>query len=104
MSQVSILNEFNEIEKNLELAKNPSNGDFAYSIIFKVDEFMIFYNDFQQVVAKCNFKLVSIKTYYDIGALNVTIDVFTNTNVIDRVKMRAFLDLLLKNDIIDFYN
>lgn len=104
MSQASILNEFNEIEKNLELTKNPNNGDFAYSMVFNVEEFMMFYNALQQVCGKCNFKLVSITTHYDIGMLNVTITITDKASTIDRIKMRTFLDLLLKNDIIDFYN
>lgn len=104
MSQTSILNEFNKIEKNLELSKNPNNGDFAYTALFKIDEFMIFYNDFQQVYEKCNFKLFSIRTHYDIGALNVTIGITDTATRKDRIKMRTFLDFMLKNDIIDFYN
>lgn len=104
MIQTSILNEFNKIEKNLELCKNPNNGDFAFTMLFKVEEFMIFYNDFKQAYEKCNFKLVSITTHYDIGMINVSIAIEDIASVKDRIKMRAFLDFMLKQDIIDFYN
>ena len=104
MTQTSILNEFAKIEKNIELCKNPNNGGFAFSMLFKVDEFMIFYNDFKQAYEKCNFRLVSIITHYDIGMLNVSIAIKDIASVNDMVKMRAFLDFMLKQDIIDFYN
>lgn len=104
MTQTDILNEFAKIEKNLELCKNPNNRGFAFGILFKVDEFMFFYNDFKQVYEKCNFKLCSIITHYDIGILNVTISIKDIANVNDGVKMRSFLDFMLKQDIIDYYN
>lgn len=104
MVQTNILNEFNKIEKNLELCKNPNNSDFAFSMLFKVEEFMIFYNDFKQVYEKCNFKLVSIITHYDISMLNVSIAIKDIASVNDCTKMRTFLDFMLKQDIIDFYN
>lgn len=104
MTQTSILNEFSKIEKNIELCKNPNNGGFAFSMLFKVKEFMIFYNDFKQVYGKCNFRLVSIITHYDIGMLNVSIAIKDIASVNDMVKMRTFLDFMLKQDIIDFYD
>lgn len=104
MIQTGILNKFNQISKNIDLCNNPINGDFAFGILFKVDDFMLFYNDFKIVYEDCNFKLFSIKTDYAIKMVTVYIVVNDNANNIDRFKMATFLNWALEMEIIDFFN
>lgn len=104
MTKTSIINKFDEIEKNIELCKNPcQNVSFAFGVAFKTDKFMTYYNDFQSVCEKSNFKLASIKTYNSIDIIVAFITATDISNYIDRLKMKIFLTWALDVGIIEFF-
>lgn len=104
MAKISIINKFDEIEKNIELCKNPCQDiALAFGVAFKTDKFMTYYNDFQSVCKKSNFNLSSIKTYNSIDMIVAFIAVTDISNYIDRLKMKIFLTWALGVGIIEFF-
>ena len=104
MTKSSIISKFDEIEKNIELCKNPNNGDFAFGVIFNTDKFMTYYNEFQTVYDKSNFELHKIKTDNSLKIITVFIVIKHNASCTDRLKMKIFLTWALDVGIIDFFN
>lgn len=104
MTKTSIINKFDEIEKNIELCKNPHQSvNLAFGVAFKIDKFMTYYNDFQLICEKSNFKLASIKTYKSIDIIVTFIVIKDISNYIDRLKMEIFLTWASDIGIIKFF-
>lgn len=98
--QDKILNEFEKIEKNLNLCKNPNTGESAYIIMFNCDEFMLYVNELVKLVKAYNFDIYDIETDYTLGTVKVTITAKDTATSEHKFKIKTLLQWLQENDFI----
>lgn len=101
--QNKILNEFEQIEKNLNLCKNPNIGESAYIIKFECENFMLYLNEIKTLVKKRNFVIYDIETDYAIGTINLTITAKDAATAIDKFNVKSLLEWALKNEFITMF-
>ena len=101
--QNKILNEFEQIEKNLNLCKNPNTGEGAYIIKFECENFMSYLNEIKTLVKKHNFAIYDIETDYAIGTINLTITAKDTATASDKFNVKSLLEWALKNEFITMF-
>lgn len=101
--QSKILKEFEQIEKNLNLCKNPNTGESAYIIKFECENFMMYINEITTLIKKYNFAVYDIETDYAIGTINVTITAKDIATVSDKFNVKSLLEWVLKNEFITMF-
>lgn len=98
--QNKILNEFEQIEKNLDLCKNPDIGENAYIIKFECGNFMLYLNEIKTLIKKYNFALYDIETDYAINTINLTIMAKDTATASDKFNIKTLLEWAFKNEFI----
>lgn len=101
--QNKILNEFEQIEKNLNLCKNPDIGENMYIIKFECENFMLYLNEIKTLIKKYNFALYDIKTDYAINTINLTIMAKDTATASDKFNIKSLLEWALKNEFITMF-
>lgn len=101
--QSKILKEFEHIEKNLNLCKNPSTDESAYIIKFDAENFMLYLNELVALVKKHNFAIYDIETDYAIGTINLTITAKDTATASDKFNIKTLLEWALKNEFITIF-
>lgn len=98
--QNKILNGFEQIEKNLNLCKNPDIGYSAYIIKFDIENFMLYLNEIKTLVKKYNFAIYDVETDYSTSTISLTIIAKGTATASDKFNVRTFLEWTLKNEFI----
>ena len=101
--QKKIINEFEQIEKNLNLCKNPDIGENTYIIKFECENFMLYLNDIKTLVKSHNFAIYDIETDYSTSTINLTITAKDTATASDKFNIRSLLDWALKNEFITMF-
>lgn len=101
--QNKILNEFEQIEKNLNLCKNPNFGVSAFIIKFECENFMLYFNEIKTLVKKCNFAIYDIETDYATNTISLTITAKGTATTSDKFNVKTFLDWAFKNEFITMF-
>ena len=101
--QNKIFNEFEQIEKNINLCKNPNTGESAYIIKFECENFMLYLNEIKTLVKKHNFAIYDIETDYTIGTINLTITAKDIATASDKFNVKSLLEWALKNEFITMF-
>lgn len=101
--QNKILNEFEQIEKNLNLCKNPNTGESVYIIKFEVENFMLYLNEIKTLVKKYNFIIYDIETDCAINIINLTITAKDTATASDKFKIKLLLQWALENEFITMF-
>lgn len=101
--QNKILNEFEQIEKNLNWCKNPNTGDSGYIIKFECENFMLYANEITALIKKYNFAIYDIETDYAIGTILLTITAKDTATASDKFSIKSLLEWALKNEFITIF-
>lgn len=102
-NQNKILNEFEKIEKNLNLCKNPNNIESVYIIKFNCDDFMLYANEIVNLIKLYNFAIYDVKTDYAIGTIDVTITAKDTATSEHKFRIKTMLQWALENEFIAMF-